>query len=178
MLKSLLVALLTTTNALDAMLSVSPDTVSSPSTLSMMVSFDESIGKGGLLSVIVPDGALRIANSGFTANSNNKALQFKPGSGLKCTTDDSNVQIFSCQAGSNQIDIWMTESSFILAGQVVTFTIDMGCFNPSSLWYLESSMMIKTFNSQQQNIETRSDFLYLASLKPGPMTEVTLQYGS
>ena len=55
MLKSYFVGLLATANALEAMLSVSPDTVSTASTLEMMISFDESLGKGGLISVIVPD---------------------------------------------------------------------------------------------------------------------------
>ena len=54
MLKSyLFVNLLATANALEAMLTVSPDTVSTPSTLEMMINFDESLGKGGLVSVLV-----------------------------------------------------------------------------------------------------------------------------
>ena len=47
--------LLATASALDAMISVSPDTVSTEASLEMMISFDESLGKGGLISIFVPD---------------------------------------------------------------------------------------------------------------------------
>jgi hypothetical protein len=65
MLKRLFVGLLATANALEAMLSVSPDTVSKVSSLRMMISFDESLGKGGLISLIVPDSSTKILQQGF-----------------------------------------------------------------------------------------------------------------
>jgi hypothetical protein len=83
-----------------------------------------------------------------------------------------------CQASESQVDIWMGADSFILAGSSIVFTIDMGCTNPSSLWYSESSLRIKTFNSLQQQIEERQDFLYLSSLSPSPISQISIQYGS
>ena len=62
----------------------------------MMISFDESLGKGGLISVLVPSGLDSITEAGFTENSFNHPLKFSPGSGLNCYTDDSSVIVAMC----------------------------------------------------------------------------------
>ena len=97
MIKSFVIfALLATSNALDAMLTVVPNTVNTQSTLEMMISFDESLGKGGLISVLVPSGDNLITEAGYTANSLNHPLKFLPGSGLNCYSDDSSVIVAMC----------------------------------------------------------------------------------
>ena len=51
----LLLAMVAKTGALEAFLSVQPDTVSTISSMTVEVFFDESLGYGGVVSVKVPD---------------------------------------------------------------------------------------------------------------------------
>jgi hypothetical protein len=120
---------------LEAVLNVSPNTISSISTFEMMISFDESMGKGGLITVILPDSSTTISED-FSESSLNEDLQFNDASSLTCFSDSLSLQ--SCSTpSSNQLDIQVGPDDFILAGDFISFTIEQGTTNPSSLWFLQ-----------------------------------------
>lgn len=72
MIKLLLLSnILAGSAALEAVFSVTPDTVGSISSLDMQIMFDESLGRGGIISVQVPedgiaDSARSTLNAGVT----------------------------------------------------------------------------------------------------------------
>jgi hypothetical protein len=105
---------------LEAILSVSPAVVNSISDFQLMISFDESIGKGGIITVIIPDPSDQISED-FSENSLNKALEFNDASLLTCYSDDITLQ--SCLTpSSSQLDIYVDPNQFILAGDTISFT--------------------------------------------------------
>ena len=126
---------------LEAVLSVSPDTVNAVSTLRMQIMFDETIGKGGMVSVMLPesislDQQLSIAN---------RALSFNPQDNISCKSDSSAVKIIECLTpNSRQLDLQLSSDSFVMAGQSLVFTAENACQNPSSLWFKDESLMIST----------------------------------
>ena len=86
-------------NALQAVTNVSPDTVSSISTFSIDIYFDETVGNGGMISIIVPDRSATIAED-FTESSLNKDLEFNDPTSLSCYS--GSLTLLSCTSpGSN-----------------------------------------------------------------------------
>ena len=59
--------------SIDANLSVSPATVNSNSTFQINITFDESLGKGGVISIVVPDQDM----SAYPLSSLNRPLSFQ-----------------------------------------------------------------------------------------------------
>ena len=109
----------------------------------------------------------------------NKPLTFLSSADLSCTTNKSNVKVYTCLiSGDDLLEIYLDPKSFILAGDSVVFTIHNACINPSSLWYSQSSLELTTLNEQRFQVEQRSDFLYLSSLVPATIQEVSVSYGS
>ena len=159
---------------LDAVLSVSPDTVNAISTLRMQITFDESIGKGGMLSVMI----LEPNHEDQELNALNRPLSFNQQGRFRCTANGASVTIRSCSApNSRQLDLRFASNSFIMAGDTFDFTIEHACTNPSSLWFKDESLQISTQDPQGMEIETRSSFLQLSSLKPAQMADVALVFG-
>ena len=64
-------------------MNVSPTTVNQVSDFELMISFDESIGKGGSISIIIPDPSNQI-NDVFSESPLNKPLQFNDATNLNC----------------------------------------------------------------------------------------------
>ena len=106
---------------LEAILTVSPTTVNQLSDFELMISFDESIGKGGSISIIIPDPSDQISED-FSESTLNKPLEFNEASTLSCNSDD--VSLLSCVTpSSSQLDINVDTDQFILAGDTVSFTL-------------------------------------------------------
>ena len=66
-LLQLFVLLLEPLHALEAAISVEPSTINAVSTLTLMVVFDETLGKGGKLTIQVPD---------YSSSTDNAPLSF------------------------------------------------------------------------------------------------------
>ena len=143
----LLSVIFSTALALEAMFTVSPDTVSTPSDLSITISFDESVGKSAGIIIKVPDATPLLQEFGFTQSSQNMPIKFNTGVMTDCSTGSSTIKISSCVASSNQLDIVMSSTSFILSGTSLDITVKgLVASNPSSLWYKQHSFEIVTQN--------------------------------
>ena len=151
LLLQLFVLLLEPLHALEAAISVEPSTINAVSTLTLMVVFDETLGKGGKLTIQAPD------NSSSTDNAPLSFLDT-----FECKSDKSNLIVSQCKTpNSNTIEIQLSSTSFVLAGESVVFTLKNACTNPSSTWFAKKSLSLKTYNSANQLVESKSNYLYL-----------------
>ena len=82
-------------HALEAAISVEPSTINAVSTLTLMVVFDETLGKGGKLTIQVPD---------YSSSTDNTPLSFLDT--FECKSDKSNLVVSQCKTpNSNTIEI-------------------------------------------------------------------------
>ena len=83
----LMLSMIAQINALEAFLSVQPDTVSTVSSLTVEVFFDESLGYGGVVSIKVPDDSdLQNQYPSFNSQINHGLVFMAPG------TQDNTVE--------------------------------------------------------------------------------------
>jgi len=155
-------------SSLEAEVLVDPDTVGADSSLVIQVMFDESLGRGGVISVEIPDDNLPSSslNRGLTFRSENAD------SSLSCTQLTRGPPKLSHCTYQNMkhIKIYLSNEEFILAGQTIKIRVENACKNPSSLWWKAKSLRVSTYTLESPvQVESRSSFILLSSLSPAEL---------
>lgn len=156
-------------HSLEAEVSVDPDTVGADSSFIIQVMFDESLGRGGIVSVQIPDDNL-------TSSTLNRGLTFRSAnadSSLSCTQlTRAPPKLSHCTyQNMKHIKIYLSNEQFILAGQTIKIRVENASKNPSSLWWKDKSLKVSTYTLESPvQVESRSDFVLLSSLSPAALT--------
>ena len=142
----ILQALVVVASALEAVIKVSPDTVSVISTMELTVTLGESLGRGGSMTVELPD------TTGLQVSALNKPLSFNQNLQVSCKSRQRILA--SCQVtNSNSLTLRLSSTTFLLAGRRLDFTLTNACQNPSSLAFKDRSLAITTKASSGGQIE-------------------------
>ena len=138
--------LLKCVRALEATVSVSPDTVGSTSTFSIDVLFDESLGAGGVISIQIPD-------DNIDANALNRGLTFDTSAANpQCIQMSHTLPVLQgCTVeNSKHLKITLAARGFVRAGQNIQVRITNVTKNPSSTWWSTKSLQVSTWSANMQ----------------------------
>lgn len=142
-------------------------------TLSIVV--DESLGRSGIIKLSIPDDPsvnLGVLNIPFSFKTDNSTVSCRTQAG-------SAGKLRYCTfTNSRQVELYLTDEAFVLAGDTVTIVLEGCCMNPSSLYFKQKTFWVSTHSPDGRLIEERKTHAYLKSLNPAEIVKYSVVHGS